>query len=246
VTYVLVGWQPVVILESAGTGHHDALIMLPALIGLGLLGRERTRTALLALTLSALMKPVTIPLLAMAALARLREQRWLRTIGGWTGDLLVVALVTVLVSAPYWAGGAMLRSLLAEPGRLVSNPFYGVVADLIGAVSGVAMRARFVVEAGPVSRTAVSVIVIMLIGWFAVRVRQARPSGRSLMRVEAGGWAAATLVLALVPSNAHPWYAIWTLGPVALASGARGRALAAYLLVMGLFALLYHTGVSGG
>ncbi len=246
VAYVLVGWQPIMVLESAGTGHHDALIMLPALVGLGLLGRERTRTALLALTLSALMKPVTVPLLVLAAVARLRERRWLGAIRGWSGDLLAISLLVLLVSAPYWAGGKMLRSLLAEPGRLVSNPFYGLLADLIAAAWGASARVEFGLRAGSISKITVATIVVVLCGWFAVRVWRSSPRNRDLLRLEAIGWAAITLVLALVPSSAHPWYAIWTLGPVALVARARGRALVAFLLVIGLFALLYHTDVAGG
>jgi hypothetical protein len=244
--YVLVGWHPILIVESAGTGHHDALIMLPAMVGLGLLGRERTRSAVLALALSALMKPVTVPLLALAALARLRERRWSGAIRGWAGDLLAVSLLVVVVSVPYWAGGAMLRSLLAEPGRLVSNPFYGLLANLIGTLWGPGARGRVALDAGPISKIVVAVVVVMLAGWSASRLWRTRPRGWALVRTEATGWAAVTIVLALVPSSAHPWYAIWTLGPVALVTRSRGRALAAYLLLIGLFALLYHTDVAGG
>ena len=68
-----------------------------------------------------------------------------------------------------------------------------------------------------------------------------------------GSWAIAAATLALVPVNAHAWYAIWAVAPVALAwsrSASRGgfgsRWLWIYLAWSVAAFLIYHTVVWSG
>jgi hypothetical protein len=241
--FVLAGWHPILVIESAGTGHHDAVVVLPALLGLLLLARGAPRTAAVLVGVSALVKPVTLPLLALVALDRLRLRPWRRAIGAVAGDALAVAALAAVVSAPYWAGGELARSILAEPGRLVSHPFYALPAGAIGERWGSDARATFGDAARTVSQAAtVGIVGLVLVRYaFGAWRRAACPVLVGQLRA----WAAVTVALALVPTNAHAWYAVWSLAPVAALTGGRGRLVAPYLLVLALFAVAYHTDVSG-
>jgi hypothetical protein len=73
-------WNPLIIIEAAGSGHTESLMMLPALAGLLLLARGRPLRGVALLAVSTLVKWVTGVLLLLAALREMRgaapERRW--------------------------------------------------------------------------------------------------------------------------------------------------------------------------
>jgi hypothetical protein len=66
-------WNPVVVMESALAGHNDGFIMALVLLAVWLHLRGRKGGAVVALTLSALVKVITAPLGALYVLMALRE-----------------------------------------------------------------------------------------------------------------------------------------------------------------------------
>ncbi len=244
--FVLVGWHPLQIIESAGTGHYDAAVMALALLGLLMLVRGRARPALLLLAASALLKYTTLPLLVLVALARLRLQGWRRIAGHCGVDALAITIPVALIVAPYWAGGRMLDAVRAEPARLFSNPAYFRLAYFVADHWGSAATATFRDTLRPAAQVAVASTVLASLLWLGHRVWRDRPVGAELLQVQLRAWAAVTIALSLLPANAHPWYTIWALGPVAALSGGRGRPLAAYFAFIALSFIVYHTAVGRG
>jgi len=264
---VLVAWAPALLIESAGTAHNDAVMLLCALAGLWLLTRDRLgaiRGGLLLIAASALIKYITLPLLGFAFLWRLRdrEARWSTLLDRWLADLAAVAALSVAVFAPYWAGKRTITSLITEPIRLFVNPLW--------LLPQIAVVARWGEHAGDVVReqtrapaawTAVGIVVLAGL-WLLVRsvlLRRKTAGGctvptQPMVRLQAVAWGVAAAAIALLPVNAHAWYAIWAIGPVALAwastgFGDDGKAapprirwwLVLYLVWLATDFIVYHT-----
>ena len=243
--FVLVAWHPLLVLETAGTGHVEAAVAATALFGLLLAAGRRTRAAVLAVATSALIKPTTLPLLAAVALSRLRAGSARRLLADWVVDGLGVALLAAVLAAPYWADGALARSILAERGRLLSNPFYALPAEAVANGWGAGAGADFREIARIASAIVAAGAVLAALALLAVRTWSDRYDRRGLLRHQLQAWAAITLALSLLPTNAHPWYAASALAAVAALSGGRGRVLVPFLIVLALFSIAYHTEVSG-
>lgn len=267
---VVVGWQPALLLESAGTAHLDAVMMLLAVGGLAVIATNRpggVRAGLLLLAASALAKPVTIPLLGLAALGRLWAPASLATIlRRWLIDIAAILGLAVAMFAPYWSGGDLARELVTQ-GKLLYvdepfgvNPFwYWVLPRTPGIPNGEGWIDFADLTLRPVSQS----LTVLLLAWSLIRLLRAAWSFRRRdLRAEPGdaalpaiitSWAIAAATLALLPVNAHAWYAIWAVAPVALAWSrsvrARGfgsRWLWLYLAWSLAAYLIYHTVVWPG
>ncbi len=229
--FILVAWHPAVLIESAGTAHNDAAMMLGAVGGLLLLSRPGggLRSGLLLLAASALVKYVTLPLLACAALWRLRpggRSGVVRTaLGQWVLDGAAIALLAAAVFGPFWAGTRTIRSLIHEPARLYVNPLWVLprlaIEERWGREAAVAFR-DLTREGG---QWAVAALVLGAFVWLLARTwRASRPDGMpscvldaSVLRWQVRAWAVMAAALAFVPVNAHAWYAVWAAAPIALA-----------------------------
>lgn len=267
---VLVGWQPALLLESAGTAHLDAVMMAVAVGGLAVMATGRSgsfRTGLLLLGASALIKPVTIPLLGLAALGRLWQPGgWRAIVGRWLVDIGAILGLAAVLFAPYWSGGDLARELVSQGKVLyVDEPFgvnplwYWVVPELPGMPSG----EDWIDLADLTVRPGTQVLAVLLLGWSLVRILRSARAQRRISRVGIGGgavlpaaiasWAITAGTLALLPVNAHAWYAIWAVAPMALAwsrsvrpGGWGSRWIWVYLAwSLGAY-LIYHTAVWPG
>lgn len=239
--FVLVLWSPILLLESAGPVHLDAVMMLLATTGLLVATGTRFesfRLGLLLVVASALIKPATLPLVAIMALVRFTRNEPLGTIlRRVTLDAAAAVALAVAGFSVYWDGGvieaasAMAREVFIER-PLRSNPLwiwaFAGIDSAIGFTSAIDLdlvaAARWV---GP----AIGALVLATFGWSLYRQRQRSLSNeaditRSTLWFLVWTWAATTVVLGLLPVNAHPWYVIWTLTPLALiwiSDGVRAR-----------------------
>jgi hypothetical protein len=239
---VLVAWQPVLLLESAGSGHLDATMMLCALGGLLLISSGRrggVRGGLALIAAGALVKPVVAPLLGLAALWRVAESRgapnrWRTVIGRWLGDAAAIAAVMAVAFAPYWSGGDLLRTLSGESKRLYLDEALGVNAVWFWLLPRLPLvpegdpwlelTDRFV---RPATAAATLAVLTGTLLWLLARSwpwRRHRRGGARTAASAGGGlpdqvlaWAVAMAALGMLPVNAHAWYAIWPLAPVTLA-----------------------------
>lgn len=220
---VVVLWEPALLFESSTGAHNDALIMMLALGGLLLVTSGRRggiRGGLVFITLSALLKYVTLPLLVFAALWRLRELKqgtpFQQIVKEWVIDGLTVAAVIGLSFAPYWDGYRTLSSLTQQPMRGVSGSLWQIPHSIINGLSSHHTTARIEDVLGYV--TLVGLIPVFLIT--VQRLGHAMLTGKSerfFLTAQLAAWALAGFVLATIPVDTHAWYVIWAIAPVALA-----------------------------
>ncbi len=216
VAAVVVAWQPALLIESAGTGHHDALMALLVLGGLWLVVRSErgsTRLGLILITLSVLVKYATLPVLALALLWRMTQFRSkTRQIAiAWGFDVLTIAVATLLSFTPYWEGRSTLNSLANQPGRLFTNPLWQVIGFIAGAFGTGVFN-----QASAIGAALAATLVFGLVVGLAVRFHSVgQGSSRSQIWL-LQACAIALVGLTLLPFNVHPWYLIWPVGVVAL------------------------------
>lgn len=115
---VLIAWNPLVLLETAGSGHNEMVMIGLALLGVDLVRKDRTGMGFLFLVASAHVKWVTVALGGLVAIACLRATDGARARARLLATIAAVAaVVTVAVYAPFWTGGdsiAATRRLLVE------------------------------------------------------------------------------------------------------------------------------------
>lgn len=100
---ILFGWNPLILVESAGSGHNDAFMLALALAGVVCLSVERSRTAVVLLAGSICVKYITAILAALAlirSLGALKATNRPRTAMAWgaVGAATVVGLYLPFVS----------------------------------------------------------------------------------------------------------------------------------------------------
>jgi hypothetical protein len=262
---VLVGWSPVLLIESAGAAHNDAVMMMFAVAGLfvamsGIPGS--IRVGLLLIAAAALIKPIAFPLLVFAALLRLAQPHKgiLVLAYRWALDALAVSLLAAIAFAPYWAGGKLPDALCTQQQHLyLSKPLqvnplwvwaFPWIAEQIGGADAARWARR---HANDISRFFVGSLLIAAIGLAVIPlVRQYRSSSgwsNTPILVQAPVWLAVTAALGLLPINAHAWYAIWPLAPLALvwattkSTGMKVLITLCFVWILVSF-LVYHTWVA--
>lgn len=102
---LLYAWNPLILVETAGSGHNDAVMMTFALLGLLLVVRGRTSTGLPLIALSVFVKYLSGLLLffaVVAVVARAESRREAATTVGRAGVATLVLLVAIFW--PFWAG----------------------------------------------------------------------------------------------------------------------------------------------
>lgn len=229
--FVLVAWSPILITEAAATVHLDPLMMLLAMLGFAAATGTRTRSVRLGLVLtaaSALVKPVTLPLVALLLLTRLAEPERMAVIARRIAlDLLVIAAVVTAGFAAYWDRSlpvAMFENLRAlyldHPLR--SNPLWVWafnhvdsvlnITGIIGEDTAKAMRWTVFPLAAGVGVVWVAALLRQRARLVAGEAASPRVVSCYLLRA----WAAVTVIIGILPINAHAWYVIWSMAPLAL------------------------------
>ncbi len=99
-----VAWNPLVVIESAGSGHLEPIMMLPALAGLLLVRRGRLARGFLLLAVSTLTKWVTGLLIVLTAAWELQRAGPGRRLRVLIRVLVPAGLATALLYAPFVSG----------------------------------------------------------------------------------------------------------------------------------------------
>lgn len=235
--FILVAWSPIVLYESAGTAHLDALMMLFALGGLLLLITPRPgrmRGGLVLIAVSALCKPITTPLLGSAALVRLarRKEPMKMVAWRWFFDVAILLALVAVAFAPYWGGGRLPASIIDNQRKLYvenplrANPFWIWLFPRLG------IRGDWFHDHGgaQVAQSFATLVALAAVFWLVrreVKLRQnpalPDPTPAMLLRWEIQTWAVATFALAYIPPNSHSWYMIWALPLMSLILVDRAR-----------------------
>ena len=236
---LLYAWNPLVLIETAGSGHNDAAMMTFALLGLLLAARGRLLWGLAALVLSILVKYLTALLLLFYVLHCLaRQTGWRRTMALAAKMGAVAAVIAVGLFVPFWAGPASLARLLE-----VGAPFKSFVRILLREwVAGLLAGGGDLAEA----RAAAEPYVVggLHLGFGALmtllaKAALSRPDGwRRVIEL----WGVASLVyVALVYGWNEPWFLVPTLATLCVVHQSRlGLRLLAATHALGLLWMLVY------
>ncbi len=263
--FIIVWWSPILIIESAATVHLDSLVMFLAMLGLAVATGTRIKSYRLGIALlvvSVLVKPVTLPLLGLLMLGRFTSPDRIGTV--MKRVLLDAAMVVAMVAAafaPFWSTSlprAMYdnaKDLYADQ-ALHSNPLWmwglAHIDALIGFSDHVGGDTKSATRWIAVGLT--MVVTVLFIRTLRAHRKEAATltpdeNDRETFRFMIHSWAAVTLVIGILPVNAHPWYVIWSMAPLALlwiSDGYRDRVRPPVWLIglqawMLLSFLIYHT-----
>lgn len=248
---LLYAWNPLCLLEFAASAHNDAVMLFFLLLGIYALVRRQEALGLVAIALSIATKIVPVALMPFYLVYVARRLRasgadW-RTVAlglGWRVG--IVALVSVVAIAPFWAGPQTFGALLFSPPaqqldnsllEAISWPLRWLAQGALGMSVG---QARSVVE------TALKALGLLLFGllwlWEMRRTRTLEET------FTAWGWA--LVWYALVASGWFwPWYVTWVVAVAAVAPWGRlqviTQALAGGVLTLYGFLPLQSAGVYG-
>jgi hypothetical protein len=231
--FALFAWNPLLLLEIAGNGHNDGLMLTLLLAGLVPIARlsragsdqPRGRVAWLAgvlmLALSVLVKYATLLVGVFATVVWARELRDWRTRGLWVGSaLLLSSLIALMLYWPWLAGLHVLSPAFDEiNGKFAFHSVPVLVQRLVGdwlpSVTDLdpntaAQTARFWVYG--LARA----VFIVYLGWelkLLWTFKDQRPAVQVVCAVSAR---ALLLALLVVLTEVHSWYFTWPLALVTL------------------------------
>jgi hypothetical protein len=113
---LLYAWNPLAMMEFAGSAHNDALLVFFLLLGVWSAQQGHWRRATIGLTLSALIKYVPIVLLPPYAIFLARQRASWRSRLAVVGQMIGISiLLAALFYAPLWQGARTLHSLARTP-----------------------------------------------------------------------------------------------------------------------------------
>ena len=203
----VLGLNPVVLFQSAGSGHNDLLVALGiagaalALVG----GRELLAAALLAL--SAVVKaPAAVPLLLLvvgAVARRPREERLpaVARLVGVAGGIGLAAALPFLQARDPTLG---MLELATHEGWLAPSRFFRrVLGAAAGAAGGEGVEAAVALGI----RLAFAGLLLAALAALARRVAREAPEAPALL----ASWAWGLLLLMLLGPVLLPWYVTWAL-----------------------------------
>lgn len=196
------GLNPVVLFQSAGSGHNDLLVALSVAVAAWLMLRDRTMWAVAVLTCGGLVKATALlPVLLLVVWVAWRRPPGQR-LRALAAHGAVAVAIGAAVAAPFFQlhdPTLGMRELAGHEGWLAPSRFFGRVLD---AISGDLV--------GPLARAAFAAALVVTVAWLAREVGRAASSGRPVLAV-LGGWGWSLLALTLLGPVLLPWYLAWTL-----------------------------------
>lgn len=219
---LLVLANPLALVELAGDGHNDGLMIALVVLSLWAAVRRWPALAVVALVLAVLVKATPLPLalpLASYLVATRASGRRLAVEGGL--GVLVASALTAVLALPYWAGAATFRGLAASGSPFPSWSLSGVLLERLG---GVYPDGSPVPGGGAGTTTQLVLAGVLLVGAIVACATSRTTVG--LLRSSA---AVSLLALLLLPVE-WPWYAALPIGLLPLVPD--GFAVAASVLLV--------------
>jgi hypothetical protein len=208
-------WNPLLLHELVGNAHNDAAMVFLALLAFYLLSRRRWWAAVPCLVGAALVKPIALlwlPLVAIWIVAGAGDGpgRFRRLVG-----IGVLAAVPAVVAyAPFWAGAATFRGLLAQS-DIHGNSLPSLA---IWALAGIWPQAQAAIVQG------VKLLTLLIFApFYLVQLAIAR---RAPVRAV---YDVTLFYLLFAGFQFMPWYLSWLMAPAALLDDERRRRLAGFL-----------------
>ncbi len=203
---LLYGWHPLALIEFAGSGHNDALMLTLILLAGAALLAERLRIATLWLVMAALIKLVAMLLIPIYGLYVLRRSAAWGKVAAQ--HLALGSMVVVALYAPFWQGPETLRILGTAPPLTIlhSGPaswlFTKVeprVCPRALAVSNCEIRLNARIRTGA---------LLLFVAAYLLLLVRVPGTFDELM----GRWLLALLLYAAIAAvHFEPWYGTWPL-----------------------------------
>jgi alpha-1,6-mannosyltransferase len=175
-------WNPLVIVEFAGSGHNDVLALLGIVAGLALL-KKRPALASASIALATMAKVFPAVLLPVW----FRHAGWPRKRAGWWAAVLAAA-ISVLVTLPYWNGLAAARANLAHYEANWKN-YHASLYTIIDWLTGGGTR---------IPAFASAAVMWGLAFWLAWKRAEPARAAYLLLGTSLAFW-----------PNGYPWYFTW-------------------------------------
>ena len=196
------GLNPVILFQSAGSGHNDLLVALAIAIAAWCVVRDRSHLAVGMMACAGLVKATAfLPLLLLIVWVVWRRSPEERLRVGATHAAVALAVIAV-VAAPFLQlhdPTLGMLELSSHEGWLAPSRFFRRVLD---AISGDTL--------GVVARVAFAIAIVGAVVWLVRAVARAAASGRPTPEL-LGGWGWALLALTLLGPVLLPWYLAWSL-----------------------------------
>ncbi len=210
---ILYAWNPLVLLEFAGSGHNDAVMLFFLLLAVLFLAQGSEFLALLAFAFSIDTKYITLLLIPIYLWYAVRHQSgWVAKTQGMLWRLAVLAGICLVLYLPYWAGMRTFDAVLTSAGvNDLRDSLEEVVATALRrGLWALGWPAQLGVE---VARTLTKTIgsLIFLVCWLRLI-----PRARTWDRLLNSWWWAIFLYLVIACGWFLPWYVTWLLAVAAL------------------------------
>ena len=219
------GLNPVILFQSAGSGHNDLLVALAIAIAAWCVLRDRTHSAIAIVACGALVKATAfLPLVLLIVWVAWRRPSGERVRAAATHAAVGLAIVLV-VAVPFLQRHDPTLGMLelsSHEGWLAPSRFF---RRLLDAVSGDTL--------GVVARLAFAIALVFAVVWLVRAVAQAAASGRPSLEL-LGGWGWALLALTLLGPILLPWYLAWSLPLIWILPKAPRVSLVALSVVLAL------------
>jgi hypothetical protein len=196
------GLNPVILFQSAGSGHNDLLVALGIALAAWCVLRGRTHGAIVLVACAGLLKATAfLPMLLLVIWVAWRRSPGERMREGMIHAAIGLAVV-VVVAVPFLQQHDPTLGMLelsSHEGWLAPSRFFRRVLDAItGDVLGV------------VARVAFAVALVAAVVWLVRGVARASTSGRPPLEL-LGAWGWALLALTMLGPVLLPWYLAWSL-----------------------------------
>jgi alpha-1,6-mannosyltransferase len=220
---IFYGWNPLALYESVGSGHNDVMVAMFLALGLLAAAHRRWPYAVFFVVAASMVKLMALVLLPPLVLA------WLALLPGLDARLRALAAAgaaaaggALVLSAPLWAGTALLRNVRENPAaKEYLNSLWDLLSHRLEPVNAAA-RVAFQGDLDVV-RNAGFLLVFAALLWRAW-------DRREFTDVWVWTWVAYCLSLSWV----WPWYFVVILPAAAILGPGKPAALAAALTLGGL------------
>lgn len=219
----LMAWNPLVLFNTAGDGHNDITMLAFVLLAFYLVACQRWGLAVIALTLAATMKWLSILLIPIFLIAGLRALGWRR----WpilAGGLTVGVGLTVGMFVPFYTTPSALFGSAPD----ISASFTASTATVVRDILSGYMDQE---QAGRWARLIAYSLFAPFYLWCLLRVHA------SLDSLTYASFQTFFFYLALGTLWFQPWYVVWLVGLGALLAG---TAVAWRMVAFSFSAMLIH------
>jgi alpha-1,6-mannosyltransferase len=213
-------WNPLVLVEFAGEGHNDAVMIFFSAAALMACIAARPAASIVAQFLGVISKYVCILFLPAQLIFLWRTRRSAARLAVEIVIGLAISIVIVIVLyAHLWVGVHSFDGVLHRAGAANERTFYGLAHALI-------IHTPLASRVGPLTTVLVIVPLLVIVIWNSLRVRDAADLARAC------AWSSLGFVLMTSPDY-WPWYACLPIAWICIAAPERLFWLAALMSLAG-------------